>query len=113
MVISTHIESVESLLPSASIILKHALFCHIYSEAAKVVKPSAQLKWKEFKDFLMDAQFRRMFRMPKECFDDLCSHIEDVVGEEKFLNKDYITNTNILSKNAQGSQIFEWWIRFR
>ena len=93
LVFLTHIESVESLLLSACIVLKHALFCHIRSEAAKVVKPSARLKWKEFKDFLTDAQFRRMFRMPKACFDDLCSRIEDVVGEEKFLSEDYITNT--------------------
>ena len=75
LVILTHIESVESLLLSACIVLKHALFCHIRSEAAKVVKPSARLKWKDFKDFLTDTQFRRMFRMPKECFDDLCSRI--------------------------------------
>mmetsp|Transcript_10432 Transcript_10432/g.19513 ORF Transcript_10432/g.19513 Transcript_10432/m.19513 type:complete len:93 (+) Transcript_10432:81-359(+) len=40
------------------------------------------LSWIDFVNSVSDEQFRRMFRMTKECFDKLCRRIIAAIGEK-------------------------------
>ena len=46
--------------------------------------------WTEFQSRLTDRQFRRYFRMTRECFNLLCRRIEDSVGAAEFKSEDYL-----------------------
>jgi hypothetical protein len=46
--------------------------------------------WEEFSASLTDCQFRCYFRMTRECFDLLCTRIQDNVGEETFKSEAYL-----------------------
>jgi hypothetical protein len=48
--------------------------------------------WAEFESGLTDRQFRRYFRMSRECFQLLCDRIEANVGEEEFKSEEYLKN---------------------
>jgi hypothetical protein len=48
--------------------------------------------WAEFQSGLTDRQFRRYFRMSRECFQLLCDRIEANVGEEEFKSEEYLKN---------------------
>ena len=48
--------------------------------------------WASFEGNLTDRQFRRYFRMSRECFRHLCSRIEENVGESKFKSEQYLRN---------------------
>jgi hypothetical protein len=47
-------------------------------------------RWSEFEVKLTDRQFRRYFRMSKECFHLLAERIETNVGEETFKSESYL-----------------------
>ena len=46
--------------------------------------------WEEFSASLTERQFRRYFRMSRECFDLLCTKIESNVGEGVFKSERYL-----------------------
>ena len=48
-------------------------------------------KWSVVQSELTDRQFRRYFRMNPELFDELCSVIKDLVGEEEFKSEEYLS----------------------
>jgi hypothetical protein len=48
--------------------------------------------WTTFADSFSDRIFRRMFRMSRESFEELCRLIESCVGEEVFKSECYLTN---------------------
>lgn len=51
-----------------------------------------RMLWSEFMAFLTDAQFRRMFRMPKGCFNLLAEKVNEAVGDDEFLSESYLAN---------------------
>jgi len=82
--------------------LKHAKKVVTLSKLAKERRPKKRIKWHEFKQSLSDSNFRRMFRMSKECFDDLCSKIIDTKGQSEFKSEMYI-ETNLKQKHNQNT----------
>ena len=46
--------------------------------------------WADFQQNLTDRQFRRYFRMERECFDYLCQRIIENVGEQDFKSEYYL-----------------------
>ena len=48
--------------------------------------------WDQFQRNLTDRQFRRYFRMSRECFEYLCKRIVDNVGEREFKSEEYLHN---------------------
>ena len=48
--------------------------------------------WAQFQSNLTDRQFRRYFRMSRECFQHLCDRIVDNVGEIEFKSEEYLNN---------------------
>ena len=91
LVINVHCTALLSLF-----CLKHLLLCQQRSENSRQRELRERLDWPTFCDGLTSFQFKRMFRMPKECFDLLCSNIEAAVGAEVFRSYDFI-NTHLCS----------------
>ena len=60
------------------------------SDAARRRKFRPRKSWATFQSNLTDRQFRRYFRMPRECFDLLCEKIEAIVGEREFKSENYL-----------------------
>ena len=58
--------------------------------AARNRKCRQRRSWASFQDNLTDRQFRRYFRMERECFDYLCQRIIENVGEREFKSEDYL-----------------------
>ncbi|KAL7544549.1 hypothetical protein ACHAWF_007926 [Thalassiosira exigua] len=48
--------------------------------------------WAQFQESLTERQFRRYFRMSRECFNYLCMRITDNVGEREFKSEDFLKN---------------------
>ena len=48
------------------------------------------MRWDEVNDRMGDYQFRRMFRITRSCFKELCFTIIGAVGESKFKSQAYI-----------------------
>ena len=48
--------------------------------------------WSAFQANLTDRQFRRYFRMSRECFAYLCNRIMTNVGEDKFKSEEFLDN---------------------
>ena len=46
--------------------------------------------WESFQANLTDRQFRRYFRMSRDCFKHLCNRIEDNVGERVFKSEEFL-----------------------
>ena len=59
-------------------------------DAARNRKCRQRRSWEQFQDYLTDRQFRRYFRMERECFDYLCERIIDNVGESDFKSENYL-----------------------
>ena len=66
------------------------------SIAAKNRRIRERLSWSTFINSVSDEQFRRMFRMTKECFNKLCRRIVDGIGEKKFKSEEYIESVSKL-----------------
>ena len=62
----------------------------VKSDAARRRKFRPRKSWASFQSNLTDRQFRRYFRMPRECFDLLCEKIEANVGEREFKSENYL-----------------------
>ena len=96
--------SINFLLLLSSFCLKHAILCASRSEHAKERDPKRpRMMWSEFMDFLTDAQFRRMFRMPKGCFNLLCEKILDAVGEDVFMSESYLAELSGKTKSMHAA----------
>ena len=67
------------------------------SIAAKSRKKKGRVSWQAFNSSLTDSQFRRMFRMSKNCFAYMVSTIEAKVGREKFKSDEFL---NSMEKNG-------------
>ena len=44
----------------------------------------------EFNKLILDAHFRRYFRMDRDCFRKLCKTIENAIGEDAFLKETFL-----------------------
>ena len=62
----------------------------IQSESAKKRRKKSRIKWSTVSFRISDKQFRRMFRMTREAFSELCGIVLDAVGEKEFKSKSYI-----------------------
>jgi DDE superfamily endonuclease len=64
--------------------------------------------WSELKQSLSDPMFRRMFRMKKEWFDDLCKEINDCVGDRVFKSENWLNDDNNNSAIATSKASDAW-----
>lgn len=60
--------------------------------------------WAAFQTKLTDRQFRRYFRMSRECFKYLCKRIEENIGSSKFKSEQYLCNLRSGRLPNQGKQ---------
>ena len=60
------------------------------SNSAKNRRVKKRIKWSHVGERISNKQFRRMFRMTRECFSELCSHIKTSIGEREFKSEFYI-----------------------
>ena len=60
------------------------------SAGARKRRKKVRVLWSEVSRRISDIQFRRMFRMPRDCFDNLCQAIIAAVGEREFCSELYI-----------------------
>ena len=60
------------------------------SRLAKKRRKKRRVLWTDVSQRISDLQFRRMFRMTRDCFDLLCSTIIARVGEKAFKSEAYI-----------------------
>ena len=63
---------------------------NLKKSAAKNRRFKRRRSWNGFQDQLSDRQFRRYFRMSRECFQQLCNKIEDNVGSDEFKCERYL-----------------------
>ena len=71
------------------------------SYAAKSRRIPQRISWSEVNKRISNTQFRRMFRMSRQCFDHLCDVIISRIGESKFLSESYSsTKKSLLSKSS-------------
>ena len=68
------------------------------SQRAKKRRVRKREEWSSLITRISDIQFRRMFRMSKQCFVALCDTIISWVGESKFKSESYI-NAYLRGKN--------------
>ena len=61
------------------------------SRVAKMRKKKKRMLWSVFVESLTDTQFRRMYRMSRDCFGKLCNLVEEKVGEDKFKSESYLS----------------------
>ena len=57
---------------------------------AKNRRKKKRIKWSTVGERISDKQFRRMFRMTRKCFAELCTNIATSVGETEFKSESYI-----------------------
>ena len=98
------LETVESDAAERMFQIQFVAFMQRYRASSLRKKASRERRWrqrKRWEDFstsLTDRQFRRYFRMPRECFDLLCKKIRANVGEDKFKSEEYLEDlTNSLA----------------
>ena len=60
------------------------------SKCAKNRRVKKRIKWSTVGERIRDKQFRRMFRMTRNCFAELCTNIITSVGEKEFKSESYI-----------------------
>ena len=64
--------------------VKYKDMCFKRSELASRRRMKERVRWDEVCTRMSKYQFRRMFRMSIECFDELCQTIICAIGERKF-----------------------------
>ena len=52
-----------------------------------------RMSFYKFREYLSDRQFRRMFRMTKNCFEELTISIRAKVGEDEFKSEEYLESS--------------------
>lgn len=62
----------------------------IRQDSASKRKFRQRRSWSSFQGNLTDRQFRRYFRMSKECFKHLCDRIEINIGEREFKSEEFL-----------------------
>ena len=72
--------------------VQHASWLKSYNNhlLAKKRRKKKRILWTSVNERISDVQFRRMFRMNRDCFNTLCQHIISKVGERKFKSELYI-----------------------
>ena len=63
--------------------------------SAKKRKCNRRQSWMKFQNKLSDRQFRRYFRMTRECFTLLCERILSNVGHENFKSEQYLNEVRL------------------
>ena len=78
--------------------------CEIRSEQGLNRRKKVRVRWDDISHRIGDYQFRRMFRMTRECFSSLCHSIIGAIGESKFKSQHYIdaflSSTNIYNAHV-------------
>lgn len=70
-----------------------ALCLHnVISKAAHDRRKKVRIRWSEVNERISDKQFRKMFRMTRDCFKKLCERIIKNIGERNFKSQAYIDN---------------------
>ena len=69
------------------------------SRLAKKRRKKKRILWSEINNRISDLQFRRMFRMTRDCFQLLCDRIIAGIGEASFKSEAYI-DAFLKGKNA-------------
>ena len=64
-----------------------------------------RLTWSEVNSRISDAHFRRMFRMSRTCFKQLCDKIIISVGERSFMSQAYI-DAFLVEKNQAANSLY-------
>ena len=62
---------------------------------AKKRRGKRRQSWMKFQSNLTNRQFRRYFRMTRECFTQLCERIENNVGREKSKSERYSNEVRV------------------
>ena len=103
------------LKTSVSLLVDKEKFRQQKKDAASMRKFRQRKSWAAFASNLTDRQFRRYFRMSKECFEILCERIESNVGDREFKSEVYLVqyhycyadnelfSTNILKAHAEST----------
>ena len=60
--------------------------------------------WQDFANSISDTHFRRMFRMDRQCFNELCTKIENMVGREEFKSQQYLDSHLAVSDDNPSPQ---------
>ena len=60
------------------------------SHKAKCRRNKRRITWSSVNERISDTQFRRMFRMSRECFSLLCGYVIASKGEKAFKSESYI-----------------------
>ena len=69
------------------------------SEGTKTRRLKKSIPWSTVNKRICDQQFRRMFRMTRQCFSELCQLIISKVGEKQFKSESYI-NAFLVNKDS-------------
>ena len=69
------------------------------SEGTKTRRLKKRIPWSIVNERISDKQFRRMFRMTRQCFSELCQFIISKVGEKQFKSESYI-NAFLVNKDS-------------
>ena len=64
---------------------------------------ASRTSWQDFANSISDTHFRRMFRMDHQCFNELCTKIETMVGREEFKSQKYLDSYPTSMHNAHKS----------
>ena len=70
--------------------IKYKDMCLNRSEIASRRRKKDRVRWDDVSSRMSKYQFRRMFRMSINCFEELCQTIICAVGEKKFKSQHYI-----------------------
>ena len=71
-------------------LIKHIQLSDLRSHQALHRRKKVREKWSDFNKRISDRQFRRLFRMNRDCFYRLCSRIIAAIGEKAFKSEEYI-----------------------
>ena len=92
-----HLNNVHILLSSTFLLnihiilkLKFVKISEIKSQEADRRRIKERQRFRDMEKAISPIMFRRMFRMPKEWFKELCQIIERNVGKEAFMSETYI-----------------------
>ena len=82
-----YIENRKALL---SFTMKYGIENKLFKQSRRLLPKKPRMTWSVFSAKLSDEKFRRMYRMTRECFQQLCLKIETAVGKEEFRSEDYL-----------------------
>ena len=65
-------------------------YCERMQYLARLRKPRKRRSWSDETERFTDRMFVRLFRMERQCFDELLVGIEDAVGAREFKSEHYL-----------------------